>query len=419
MEESARNYRMAVEEIYKKTGEGAAKSQLADGLADQAKQVATQLDQIFNTTKYRAQFAEAVTRPELEKQYGKSAADQMILNADQLNKSQRAIDVYLTKVQAIGSAFDHVGDAVSDFVMGASVDIRALGLTIVNELGRALFIDPLLAKAKSAISGALLSGGFGSSILASDGGAVTNAAVSAASDLTKGAAKSAIDSAALAAAMSPAVVALSGSATALVGSGTALVGSATGLGASATALAGSAAALSFAASALTASATASAASSTASTLLKGAGKLIGPSIMHTGGIVGGGGLPTRSVPMSLFAGAPRYHGGGLIGQKPLKPGERPIIAQDDEEMLTRNDPRHIKNLRTFSGPALRDAETASYRGGDRYNIKVSVQAPTPSGNPQADSAAQQATAAAAAEALEAVIANASDSRQRGRSMKVR
>jgi tape measure domain-containing protein len=72
------------------------------------------------------------------------------------------------------------------------------------------------------------------------------------------------------------------------------------------------------------------------------GSLIG--IGHTGGLIGssrvGSGNGTRRVSPAMFAGAARYHSGGIIG---LKPGEVPIIAEQGEEMLTRDDPRHMLN----------------------------------------------------------------------------
>lgn len=65
----------------------------------------------------------------------------------------------------------------------------------------------------------------------------------------------------------------------------------------------------------------------------------GASVMHTGGIVGSGG-PSRAVHPAWFANAARFHTGGVIG---LRPREIPIIAERGEEMLTRDDPRHILN----------------------------------------------------------------------------
>lgn len=69
------------------------------------------------------------------------------------------------------------------------------------------------------------------------------------------------------------------------------------------------------------------------------------SMFHSGGVVGQGG-GTMAVPLAAFAGAPRYHSGGIAG---LKPNERPAVLLDGEEVLTENDPRHINNLRASSG----------------------------------------------------------------------
>lgn len=62
-------------------------------------------------------------------------------------------------------------------------------------------------------------------------------------------------------------------------------------------------------------------------------------VKHVGGIVDGSG-PQRRVSPLLFAGAPRYHGGGIAG---LAPGEYPAILKRNEEVLTENDPRHVFN----------------------------------------------------------------------------
>jgi tape measure domain-containing protein len=63
------------------------------------------------------------------------------------------------------------------------------------------------------------------------------------------------------------------------------------------------------------------------------------SVLHTGGIVGRGGV-RRRVPAFTFAGAPRYHDGGVAG---LKPGEVPAILQQGEEVLAKDDPRNAMN----------------------------------------------------------------------------
>lgn len=63
-------------------------------------------------------------------------------------------------------------------------------------------------------------------------------------------------------------------------------------------------------------------------------------VAHTGGVVGSSVNTSRSVPAGYFANAPRFHSGGLPG---LQKGEVPIIAQEGEEVLTKDDPRNILN----------------------------------------------------------------------------
>lgn len=65
------------------------------------------------------------------------------------------------------------------------------------------------------------------------------------------------------------------------------------------------------------------------------------STKHSGGIVGHASSLISADP-AIFSSATRYHSGGIPG---LKPNEVPIIALDDEEVLTRNDPRHRYNLK--------------------------------------------------------------------------
>jgi uncharacterized protein (TIGR02594 family) len=62
--------------------------------------------------------------------------------------------------------------------------------------------------------------------------------------------------------------------------------------------------------------------------------------LHTGGIAG---APTmrRNVSPAVFAGAQRFHNGGMPG---LRPDEVPTILEKGEEVLTKSDARHRKNL---------------------------------------------------------------------------
>lgn len=61
---------------------------------------------------------------------------------------------------------------------------------------------------------------------------------------------------------------------------------------------------------------------------------------HTGGITGRNASFKRRVDESYFYGAPKYHNGGLAG---LQPNEVPAILERNEEVLTRDDPRHVLN----------------------------------------------------------------------------
>lgn len=62
-------------------------------------------------------------------------------------------------------------------------------------------------------------------------------------------------------------------------------------------------------------------------------------VAHSGGIAGSGGNG-RKVSPGWFAGAAKYHTGGVAG---LRPNEVPTILEKGEEVLTRNDPRHRFN----------------------------------------------------------------------------
>ncbi len=63
------------------------------------------------------------------------------------------------------------------------------------------------------------------------------------------------------------------------------------------------------------------------------------SFFHTGGVVGAT-YNTRLMHPAMFTNAMRYHSGGIAG---LQPNEVPAILQRGEEVLTRNDPRHVGN----------------------------------------------------------------------------
>jgi len=58
------------------------------------------------------------------------------------------------------------------------------------------------------------------------------------------------------------------------------------------------------------------------------------SVFHSGGMVRRGAGPQRKVPAWAFAGAPRFHGGGMVG---LKPDEVPAILQTGERVQSRQE----------------------------------------------------------------------------------
>ena len=85
----------------------------------------------------------------------------------------------------------------------------------------------------------------------------------------------------------------------------------------------------------------------------GYGQAVGNALFgsgHTGGVVGNRGTigvnPRRSVSPTAFAGAQRFHEGGLPG---LRQGEVAAILKKGEEVVTEDDPRHIGNLGDGAG----------------------------------------------------------------------
>ncbi|WP_319532862.1 phage tail tape measure C-terminal domain-containing protein [uncultured Cohaesibacter sp.] len=98
----------------------------------------------------------------------------------------------------------------------------------------------------------------------------------------------------------------------------------------------------------------------------GGGFLAG--ILHSGGMVGQGSSVSRAVNPAVFAGAPRFHGGGKVSDG-LRPGERAIIAEDDERILTRAQQRSTADtLRSLSSIA------GQQQSGGRQRVEVVVTA---------------------------------------------
>ncbi|MGV6872557.1 tape measure protein [Pseudochelatococcus sp. B33] len=110
------------------------------------------------------------------------------------------------------------------------------------------------------------------------------------------------------------------------------------------------------------------------------GSVLGVKTMHSGGVVG---LHGRSgvAPAALFAGAPRYHSGGVAG---LKPDEIPAILQRGEYVVSRANMMAAAmagrggagraptvNVNNF-GPTTPEVQVS--RSGDSYSIDVVIPA---------------------------------------------
>ena len=79
-----------------------------------------------------------------------------------------------------------------------------------------------------------------------------------------------------------------------------------------------------------------------------AGGTVAAAGAHRGGVMGQSRTFTRSMAADVFTNAVRYHTGGIVG---LAPNEVPAVLQKNEEVLTRNDPRHVLNGGKAAAPA--------------------------------------------------------------------
>jgi hypothetical protein len=156
--------------------------------------------------------------------------------------------------------------------------------------------------------------------------------------------------AAQAAAVTASTAAITAQTTAIAASTAAETAATTALSARAAAEAAASAALAqFTASVLAAAAAAQGKSG--GDVFSGIGGEVLASVFHGGGVVGASGGRSRAVSPVAWAGAERYHDGGVVG-------EVPAILQRGEEVLTASDPRHRDNL------------TTGGRRGDTYIVQV-------------------------------------------------
>lgn len=78
------------------------------------------------------------------------------------------------------------------------------------------------------------------------------------------------------------------------------------------------------------------------------------SMFHEGGVVGGAGGTARSLGLgtvmaAAMAGLPYYHGGGISGAAGLRSNEELAVLEHGEEVLTADNPRHVKNFNSGGG----------------------------------------------------------------------
>jgi hypothetical protein len=91
-------------------------------------------------------------------------------------------------------------------------------------------------------------------------------------------------------------------------------------------------------------------------------------MFHTGGVVGATSGAGRAVDPSVFAFALRYHSGGVAG---LRPNEVPSILMAGEEVLTADDPRHVRNFRG-GGVTMNTSITINGAGGDAQDQRAQI-----------------------------------------------
>lgn len=109
-------------------------------------------------------------------------------------------------------------------------------------------------------------------------------------------------------------------------------------------------------------------------LMNGLGSYFGFAMAHTGGIVGADNLVTKSASSLAFADAPRFHGGGIVGD------EVPIIAKRGEGVFTKEQmkalgdnqlsPVNVK-INVFNNTAATKAETKTTQD-SQGNISLDI-----------------------------------------------
>lgn len=113
-------------------------------------------------------------------------------------------------------------------------------------------------------------------------------------------------------------------------------------------------------------------------LMTGIGAYFGFGAAHTGGIVGKESLMTRSVNPLVFAGAPKFHGGGIVGD------EVPIIAKRGEGVFTREQMKALGssgganvnisvNVVNKASNEVKTSVTKSNQGGGKFSLDIMIE----------------------------------------------
>lgn len=112
-------------------------------------------------------------------------------------------------------------------------------------------------------------------------------------------------------------------------------------------------------------------------LMNGIGSYFGFATAHTGGIVGADSLATKSASSLAFAGAPRFHRGGIVGD------EVPIIAKRGEGVFTREQMKALGdngstvnisvNVVNNAASDVKASVSQSNQGNGKFNLDIMIE----------------------------------------------
>ena len=113
-------------------------------------------------------------------------------------------------------------------------------------------------------------------------------------------------------------------------------------------------------------------------LMTGIGAYFGFGAAHTGGVVGKESLMTRSVSPLVFASAPKFHGGGIVGD------EIPIIAKRGEGVFTREQMKALGssgganvnisvNVVNKASNEVKTSITKSNQGNGKFSLDIMIE----------------------------------------------